>query len=104
MRPVYEADSLVQAQLLVDLLEEAGIETVVRNAHLQGLFGELPMNQRPVVCVVENEQWAYAVVLAGEFVQAQLLPPGPPWTCKSCGETSPSNFGECWQCRAPAPA
>ncbi len=103
MRPVFEADSLYQAQLLVDLLTEAGIKTLIRNALLQGILGELPFSQRPVVCVVDNDDWAHAVVLAGEFVRAQELPPGPPWTCGRCGETSPGNFGECWRCRGPAP-
>lgn len=104
MRPIYEADSLYIAQLLVDQLTDHRIETVVRNAHLQGALGELPMSLNPIVCVVDDDDWAQAVVVAGDFVKAMLSPPGPPRNCPHCSEQSPSNFSECWKCREPFPA
>lgn len=103
MRPIYEADSLYLAQLLVNRLSQHRIETVVRNAHLQGALGELPMSVNPIVCVVEDNDWAEAVVIAGDFVKAMNRPPGPPRKCSNCREQSPGNFPECWQCRKPFP-
>lgn len=103
MQPIYEADSLYVAQLLVDLLSDHRIETVVRNAHLQGALGELPMGLNPLVCVVNNEDWAEAVVIAGDFVKNMQRPPGPPRDCTQCREQSPDNFSECWKCRKPFP-
>lgn len=87
------------AQLLVDQLTRHHISTVIRNAHLQGALGELPMSLNPVVCVVDDRDWAQAVVVAGEFVKDMDRPPGPPRLCEECGESSPGNFSECWKCR-----
>ena len=103
VRPIYEAESLVDAQLLVDLLEHHGIGTVVKNAHLQGALGELPLTLKPVVCVVRDKDWAEAVVLGGEFVAAMERPIGPSRRCAPCGEESPGNFSVCWKCREPFP-
>lgn len=100
MRTVYLASSLHEAQLFVDLLEEQGIATYVKHAHLQGALGELPLTARPMVCVVNDAHYLQGRELAGQFERANREDPGPDRHCNSCGEDSPGNFQMCWKCRA----
>ena len=101
MRDLYEASSLHEAQLLVDRLAECGIKTTIRNEHLQGALGEMPLTARPVVSVVRDADWERAREEVGHFESANRQPDGPERRCDSCGELSPSNFQLCWSCRAP---
>ena len=99
MKPVYEAHTLHEAQLLVDLLQERSIPTYVRNSYLQGALGELPMTLSPIVCVVDDRDWAAARRIADDFEAAARAEPGPDRHCPHCGESSPGNFQVCWKCR-----
>lgn len=101
MRDVYEADSLHQAQLLVDRLREVGIKTVIRNEFLQGALGELPLTARPVVTIVNDADFARASDETRQFEAAYQGPTGPDQHCAHCGEQSPGNFQVCWRCRKP---
>ncbi len=99
MRAVYQASSLHEAQLLVDRLHELGIESYVKNEHLQGALGELPLSLHPVICVVRDADYSRAREAAWDFEQANRQDPGPDRRCSQCGETSPGNFQVCWKCR-----
>jgi glyoxylase-like metal-dependent hydrolase (beta-lactamase superfamily II) len=99
MRAVYDAGSLHEAQLLVDRLEEQGISTHVRNTHLHGALGELPVSVQPVVCIVNDSDYFAARAIARDFDNANHQDPGPDRECGTCGEASPGNFQVCWKCR-----
>ena len=78
-----------------NLLDQAGIETLVRNAHLSSAMGELP----PAEC--QAEVW---VLNASDYKKAQEIlsqgpVAGPDWTC-ACGETLGPQFTQCWRCGA----
>jgi hypothetical protein len=65
---VYRAASLQQAQLLRNLLEDAGIESVVVNDALQGVSGELPLGWTTLTrVVVAKADAARARRLAEDF-------------------------------------
>lgn len=53
MRPVYEAENLIDAHLVRGLLEGAGIPAWVRGEALTGGMGELPVSGFVAVCVPE---------------------------------------------------
>ena len=42
MRQVYQAGSVIDAQLVCDLLKDAGFDAVVHGGYLSGAIGELP--------------------------------------------------------------
>jgi hypothetical protein len=76
-----------------NLLENAGIEVMVKNAILSSAMGELP----PAEC--QAEVW---VLNDSDQKRAEeiLLPKpaaGPDWTC-ACGETLGPQFTQCWRC------
>ena len=77
-----------------NLLENAGIETLVRNAILSSAMGELP----PAECQAElwilddsDERRAH------EILSQQVT--GADWSC-TCGERLGAQFTQCWRCGA----
>lgn len=78
-----------------NLLENEGIETLVRNAILSSAMGELP----PAEC--QAELWIVndADVRRAEQILSAKQPTGPDWVC-SCGETLAPQFTQCWRCGA----
>jgi len=55
MRPVYEAEHLIDAHLVRGRLLAEGIEAIVRGEFLTGAMGELPVSGLVVVCVAEAD-------------------------------------------------
>jgi hypothetical protein len=97
---VYLAQNLPQAELLWHRLLDRGIEAVVRNDHLQGILGEMPLTCRPEVCVLNEEDIAAARAAVATMEAELRAPDGEEVRCNSCGEMNPDNFELCWKCRA----
>jgi Putative prokaryotic signal transducing protein len=78
-----------------NLLENAGIETLVKNAILSSAMGELP----PAEC--QAELWVVndSDTPRAEEILSQQTSPGPDWTC-ACGEKLGAQFTQCWRCGA----
>ncbi len=77
-----------------NLLENAGIETLLRNTVLSSAMGELP----PAEC--QAEVWVLNdsdLPRAEEVLSARTE--GPDWTC-ACGERLGAQFTQCWRCAA----
>ena len=77
-----------------NLLENAGIEVLVKNAILSSAMGELPPAEcQAEVWVMNDEDLERAQVVLTKDVS------GPDWTC-ACGETLGPQFTQCWRCGA----
>jgi hypothetical protein len=76
-----------------NLLENAGIETLVRNAALSSAMGELP----PAECQAELWVLDDAHAERAQAVLSEKSDSGPDWTC-ACGETLGAQFTQCWKC------
>jgi hypothetical protein len=77
-----------------NLLEQAGIEVLVKNAALSSAMGELP----PAEC--QAELWVLNDSdqrRAEEILSAKTS--GPDWRCV-CGEMLGAQFSHCWRCGA----
>jgi putative signal transducing protein len=98
--PVYQAKDLIEAELLLQRLQDRGIPSALQNTFLQGMLGELPLSIRPTVCVLEERDQSAAALCVREMEAALRAPELPDVVCPSCGDTSPGNFEECWKCRA----
>jgi len=95
LKRVYSSFNQTAVYHARNLLENAGIETLVRNAALSSAMGELP----PAEC--QAEVW---VLNASDYKKAQEIlsqgpVAGPDWTC-ACGETLAPQFTQCWRCGA----
>ncbi len=101
MKRVYEAPSVIWAGHIKNVLEQHGIDCIVRNAFLGGGVGELPPSEAlPEVWVMEDADYARARELLMAVLEA---PPGRDWCCPRCGESIEGQFGACWSCGEPAP-
>jgi hypothetical protein len=101
--PVYSAQHLADAQMLVDMLRERNVEAFIKNASLQGMIGELPATTWPQVCVLKERDLGTARMVVEAYERRKRAPIGDDRTCEACGESSPGNFELCWKCRRPLP-
>jgi hypothetical protein len=99
---LYTAAALHEAQMLVDLLAEAGIEARLSNEHLVGAFGALPYGASlPEIWLSHAEDWNAACGVLAEYERnRERAHQGGEIVCAQCGESSPANFELCWRCRA----
>ena len=97
--PLYVAGSLHEAQLLLDLLHDAGIDALIVNQHLSGAFGELPYSESlPRILLLNAEQRSEASAIVSAFEARMREATDAVVTCPSCREENPANFELCWSC------
>ena len=101
MTRVYVAKHPTDAHLFKGILEQEGIEAIVRGEALFGARGEAPLtfDTLPSVWVLDPEDAERAGCLALEYGRG-AAPAGPrdTWRCGGCGEIVEEQFGECWNC------
>lgn len=81
-----------------DLLENAGIRTFIRNQHLSTAEGVVIPEFYPALCILDPGDQDKAVALIRSHRIDEDETAGAELLCPACGETSPSNFGSCWNC------
>lgn len=120
----------MDAQLVCDLLKDAGFNAVVNGGYLSGAIGELPPDTLVSVYLLATpripEGWKHlpqghqqddsATVSDGDFEQARSLiaefeaesranakaqANAAPLKCGDCGEESDVGFSICWNCQTP---
>ena len=97
MKRVYTAESLVDGQLLLDLLTDAGIPAELFHQNVSGGLGELPVTY-PEIWVKHSEDEPRALHVIDRL--RETAESGGPVCCARCGEINPSGFEICWQCHA----
>jgi hypothetical protein len=100
LRKVHTADSLLEVAHLRNVLEQAGIASIVRNERLAGALGEIPFVECwPELWVLRNGD---ALRARGLINLARSATAGahkaPEWTCPDCGERVEGQFEACWRC------
>ena len=98
MLKIYTAESLIDAQLVIDLLDQAGVPAELFNVNVSGALGELPVIY-PEVWIRRNLDESKANLVIKSFTAE------PPNTvslrCSICNENNPHSFEICWQCYNP---
>jgi hypothetical protein len=98
---VYIAESLVDGQLVLNLLEDSGVPAELFHQNSTGGLGELPV-VNPEVWIKRDLDHEKACRIVREFscrpVAVNTM------TCPLCGEQSPDSFEICWQCHSALPA
>ena len=95
MKRIYTAESLVDGQLVVDMLLEAGVPAQLFNQNALGGLGELPVTPPEVWIRRDPDEEKAKDLVRGLLDQ--------PWSdnsvdCETCGESNPDTFELCWQC------
>lgn len=100
MKRVYRAENAFDAQLVRDLLLEAGIAAEVHGTMLTGAVGELPADNKAGVWIADADlyEWARQVIRRYENAAHESAD----WHCTHCGETNAGTFETCWHCGRPA--
>lgn len=98
MRCVLIAQTPIEAGLVRDLLDSAGIPAQVRGEALWMARGEIPVTAEtaPSVWVPAHRyDEALAILRAADEAAASDQ---PIWTCSRCQAEVDGNLLECWQC------
>ncbi len=95
---VYSALSLIEGQLVCDLLNQSDIPAQLFHQNAQGALGELPVTH-PEVWIKRQHDYDRALSLIEEFEnRPQILQER---VCQTCQEKNPATFDLCWQCNQP---
>lgn len=99
MKQVYTADSVPMAWHMANVLEQYGIQALVRNDQLYSVAGEVPINEcLPEVWVKNDLDCTRAKQILRELESPQQTEEKA-WTCGGCGEENGGNFDLCWNCQ-----
>lgn len=96
---VYRADNMVDAQLVLDELSEAGLHARISGSYLSGAIGDLPAGELISIWIDSDRQVTLARQVVKEF-EASQRQGGPDTPCTQCGEMLAPQFGKCWSCDA----
>lgn len=98
MKRVFSASDVAAAGFIQGVLENEGIQALVKYGLLSGAAGELPPTECwPEVWVMDDDDERRA----REIIEAVTAggPEGVPgWTCAGCGEVLEAAFTQCWNC------
>ncbi len=101
-KKLYVAGSLLEAQLVIDALKQAGVPVQLRNDRLSGMVGFLPEpSTQPTIWLEDADDWERARQVVTEYEARRDAIVDTELVCAACGEVSPGNFELCWKCRAP---
>jgi hypothetical protein len=103
MKAVYSHSDLARVGFFKSVLDDAAIESFIKNEASYNTTEFSSLIVAPTLCVVNDEDHSRARKL---IEMANLPPPTfrDDWTCPACGEEVPGNFDCCWQCGAEHPA
>jgi len=99
MKKLTSAETIVTITHYKNVLAAAGIRSEVRNEHLGGIMGEMPVFETWPQLWVDEQDTERASQLI-KSVDAES--PGEPWQCRHCSEQNEGQFAACWNCGATA--
>ena len=100
MKEIFRHGELHQVTRYMDILENARIETLLRNENLSVTAAPIP-EFFPHLCVLNDEEFPKAVKLLGEHDEKMAKGAEVQLRCPSCGEMNPGNFDVCFSCHEP---
>ncbi|GEM_PF-2850898 len=98
---LYRAKDMIEASLLVAMLEESGVEAWTRGGQATIGFGKLGADAMLVDVRVHEKDNERSIGLVNRYFEKP--PAGVPeeseaWVCKQCHETVEAAFSMCWSC------
>lgn len=100
MKKLTSAESIVTITHYKNVLAAEGIQSEIRNQHLGGIMGEMPVFETwPQLWIVNDLEFDLATQL---IAAADAETHEAAWTCGKCGEQNEGQFAACWNCGANA--
>ena len=99
MKMLYAAKTSLEANELKLVLDNAGLQAIVRGESGAALFG-LGAGEYPEVWISDDTNFERARMLVEEFLgkTRKDAAPAATWTCPQCGQQLEAQFQECWKC------
>jgi hypothetical protein len=98
MKRVYTTDSVAMAWHIRNVLEQYGIDALVKNDKLYAIAGEVPLTECMPEVWVKPLEYIRAEQIIREL-ESDAPPDGPDWLCENCGESNAASFDICWNCQ-----
>ena len=97
MKTVYTHENNALVQNAKNLLENEGIDVVLKNEFASGGAGDLVPNETwPELCVIDENDYEKAVAVLKSLTDKQDR---PDWVCQQCKEPNGAMFESCWNCQ-----
>ena len=97
MKKLTSSESLVTINHYKNVLDSEGIASVIKNAILGGIAGEMPLDQVwPELWVLNDLDYDRAKQLIDVDIADES--PMASWKCRKCGEQNEGQFAACWNC------
>jgi len=97
MKRLLSDESLAYLGHLRNVLEQAGIDCVLKNEQLSGGLGEIPFLEcLPELWVLRDGELERARALLADLERVE--PAADEWVCAACGESNEGQFAACWHC------
>ena len=107
MIEIYRDHDFSKVGLYQGILEDAGIETLLRNRNSVTMTTSVPIpSMYPNICVHTPEDASRArelLAVYAESAESASSVVAADWECVLCGEGNEGNFTECWSCLADCP-
>ncbi len=95
---LYLAANPVEAEIVKDYLAGHGVVVSIHGSYAWGGVGDLPMAEAYPRLYLDNENdRSRALTLIREYERDSGRGSR---ACRQCGESSPDNFAQCWNCNA----
>lgn len=105
MQRVYSHQNPAMVYHAKNLLENRGIEAIIKGEHLAAATGGIaPTDAWVELWVVEEGQVEEALRIVEDALDESEVAEAPPWTCPNCGEEVEGQFAVCWKCGQERPA
>lgn len=98
MRKIYEAENIIDAELLAQMFRAHGVDVFIEGWHRQGALGELPVNAAPTLWVADDVLARAQNVLQLWQQWQTTTQSQADWRCPRCGEMVPATMLSCWSC------
>jgi hypothetical protein len=96
MKKLTSAETIVTITHYQNLLAAEGIRTEIRNQHLGGIMGEMPVFETwPQLWIVNDLDFDRATQL---IESGDSEPYAASWACSKCGEENEGQYAACWNC------
>lgn len=82
------------------ILENAGIETTIKNKHISATHVDIP-EFWPALCVVHDEDFPVALEVLRKLREENEAVLDQEIECPHCKQINPGNFEVCWACEEP---
>lgn len=97
MKLIYTHENRVLVSNARNLVENAGIDVMLKNEYAGGGMGELsPWDTWVELWVVDDADYDRARAL---LERAEGAAEGAQWRCRHCGELNDAGFEICWNCQ-----